>query len=177
MEMHEPNVYPIILGGVLRGFWSPFLDLSAQSACLLTMHDWTSIWFRRDGMNSPSLCTKLSWSHDVLGSHNEEPCAMICILNGKIWLQDQICYGFDKPWPFFPFYWNSFQISFKGHTCVTLVNFELYFSMKPFGSKNRSVPAVTYLCDSGHLWNTFPNETIWFQEQICARCDNHFQLW
>ena len=26
MEMHDPNVYPTILGGVSRGFWSPFLD-------------------------------------------------------------------------------------------------------------------------------------------------------
>ena len=32
MEMHDPNVYPTILGGVLRGFWSPFLDFGAQSA-------------------------------------------------------------------------------------------------------------------------------------------------
>ena len=32
MEMHEPNVYPTILGGVLRGFWSPFEDLGARSA-------------------------------------------------------------------------------------------------------------------------------------------------
>ena len=32
METHEPNVYPTILGGVSRGFWSPFLDLGAQSA-------------------------------------------------------------------------------------------------------------------------------------------------
>ena len=30
METHEPNVYPTILGGVLQGFWSPFLDLGAQ---------------------------------------------------------------------------------------------------------------------------------------------------
>ena len=27
METHEPNVYPTILGGVSRGFWSPFEDL------------------------------------------------------------------------------------------------------------------------------------------------------
>ena len=27
METHEPNVYPTILEGVSRGFWSPFLDL------------------------------------------------------------------------------------------------------------------------------------------------------
>ena len=27
METHEPRVYPTILGGVLRGFWSPFEDL------------------------------------------------------------------------------------------------------------------------------------------------------
>ena len=32
METHEPNVYPIILGGVSRGFWGPFLDLGARSA-------------------------------------------------------------------------------------------------------------------------------------------------
>ena len=32
METHEPNVYPTILGGVSRGFWSPFLDLGARSA-------------------------------------------------------------------------------------------------------------------------------------------------
>ena len=25
METHDPNVYPTILGAVLRGFWSPFL--------------------------------------------------------------------------------------------------------------------------------------------------------
>ena len=32
MEMHDPNVHPIILGGVKWGFWSLFLDLGAQSA-------------------------------------------------------------------------------------------------------------------------------------------------
>ena len=32
METNEPNVYPTILGGVLRGFWSPFEDLAAGSA-------------------------------------------------------------------------------------------------------------------------------------------------
>ena len=32
METHEPNVYPTILGGVSRGFWSLFLDLGVQSA-------------------------------------------------------------------------------------------------------------------------------------------------
>ena len=32
METHEPNVYPTILGGVSRGFWSPFEDLGARSA-------------------------------------------------------------------------------------------------------------------------------------------------
>ena len=31
IETHEPNVYLTILGGVLRGFWSPFLDLGAHS--------------------------------------------------------------------------------------------------------------------------------------------------
>ena len=32
IETHEPNVYPSILGGVSRGFWSPFLDFGARSA-------------------------------------------------------------------------------------------------------------------------------------------------
>ena len=48
METHEPNVYPTILGGVLRGCWSPFLDLSAQSAIFWHLKTGTfgkSIWF------------------------------------------------------------------------------------------------------------------------------------
>ena len=32
METHDPNVYPTILGGVSRGFWTPFLDRGARSA-------------------------------------------------------------------------------------------------------------------------------------------------
>ena len=32
METPDPKVYPTILGGVLRGFWSPLLDLGAGSA-------------------------------------------------------------------------------------------------------------------------------------------------
>ena len=32
METHEPRVYPTILGGVSRGFWSPFLNWGALSA-------------------------------------------------------------------------------------------------------------------------------------------------
>ena len=32
METHDPNVYSTILGGVSRGFWTPFLDLGARSA-------------------------------------------------------------------------------------------------------------------------------------------------
>ena len=32
METNEPNVYPTILGGVSRGFWSPFKDLGSRSA-------------------------------------------------------------------------------------------------------------------------------------------------
>ena len=35
MEMHDPNVYPTILGGVSRGFWSPFLAVGAQIAIYL----------------------------------------------------------------------------------------------------------------------------------------------
>ena len=31
METHEPDVYRIILGGDLQGFWSPFLGLGARS--------------------------------------------------------------------------------------------------------------------------------------------------
>ena len=32
METHDPNVYPTILGGVSRGFWTLFLDWGAVSA-------------------------------------------------------------------------------------------------------------------------------------------------
>ena len=32
METHEPNVYPTILGGVSRGFWTTFLEWGARSA-------------------------------------------------------------------------------------------------------------------------------------------------
>ena len=32
MEMHDPNVYPTILGGVSRGFWGLLEALSARSA-------------------------------------------------------------------------------------------------------------------------------------------------
>ena len=32
METRDLTVYPTILGGVSRGFWSPFLDRGAQSA-------------------------------------------------------------------------------------------------------------------------------------------------
>ena len=31
METHDPNAYPTILGSVLQGFWTPFLDWGAQS--------------------------------------------------------------------------------------------------------------------------------------------------
>ena len=31
METHDPNVYPTILGGVSRGFWTPFLNRVARS--------------------------------------------------------------------------------------------------------------------------------------------------
>ena len=37
METHEPRVYPTILGGVSRGFWSAFLDLGARSAIFLDL--------------------------------------------------------------------------------------------------------------------------------------------
>ena len=32
LETHDPNVYPTILRGVSRGFWTLFLDVGAQSA-------------------------------------------------------------------------------------------------------------------------------------------------
>ena len=32
METHDPNFYLTILGVVSRGFWTPFLDVGAQSA-------------------------------------------------------------------------------------------------------------------------------------------------
>ena len=31
IETHEPRVYPTILGGVSRGFWSPFKDLALEN--------------------------------------------------------------------------------------------------------------------------------------------------
>ena len=31
METNEPNVYPTILGGVSRGFWSPFEDFGKSA--------------------------------------------------------------------------------------------------------------------------------------------------
>ena len=34
MEVHETNVYPTILGGVLRGFWTPFSDFFLTNRCL-----------------------------------------------------------------------------------------------------------------------------------------------
>ena len=37
IETHEPNVYPTTLGGVSRGFLSPFLDLGARSAIFWTL--------------------------------------------------------------------------------------------------------------------------------------------
>ena len=36
-ETYEPNVYPTILGGVSRGFWTPFLDWGTQSAIFWRM--------------------------------------------------------------------------------------------------------------------------------------------
>ena len=32
METQDPNVYPTILGGVSRDFWTPFLNRGAESA-------------------------------------------------------------------------------------------------------------------------------------------------
>ena len=35
LETHELKGYPTILGGVSRGFWTPFLDWGARSAVYL----------------------------------------------------------------------------------------------------------------------------------------------
>ena len=36
-ETHDPNVYTTILGGVSRGFWTPFLDRGARNAIFLNV--------------------------------------------------------------------------------------------------------------------------------------------
>ena len=41
METHDPNAYPTILGGVSRGFWTPFLDWGARSAVFLARENGT----------------------------------------------------------------------------------------------------------------------------------------
>ena len=51
MEMHDPNVYSTILGGVLRGFWSPFLDWSARSA--IFWHLKTGTFAKTSGFQVP----------------------------------------------------------------------------------------------------------------------------
>ena len=50
METHEPRVYPTILGGVSRGFWSPFEDLGARSAIFwhLKTGTFAKIWLDFD---------------------------------------------------------------------------------------------------------------------------------
>ena len=48
MEMHYPNVYPTILGGVSRGFWSPFEDSGARSAIFLHLKTGTFGTFTMD---------------------------------------------------------------------------------------------------------------------------------
>ena len=47
METNEPNVYSTILGGVSRGFWSPFEDLGAPSA---------TFWHLKTGTFGKSAC-------------------------------------------------------------------------------------------------------------------------
>ena len=54
MEMHDPNVYPTILGGVSRGFWSPFLAVGARSAIFLHLKTGTfaksaQFWVPKNG--------------------------------------------------------------------------------------------------------------------------------
>ena len=52
METHEPNVYPTILGGVSRGFWTPFLALGAQSAIFWRLKTGTFAVFKSQKMAS-----------------------------------------------------------------------------------------------------------------------------
>ena len=67
METNEPNVYPTILGGVSRGFWSPFIDLGARSA---------TFWHLKRGTfaKSDRLCsltTAVHWCAIGSGTHKK----------------------------------------------------------------------------------------------------------
>ena len=80
METNEPNVYPTILGGVSRGFWSPFEDLGARSAIFWhlktgtfgTFGSFVSIFGR-----VPSQFLKITYLWTFLGGHYQ-PLGDIC---------------------------------------------------------------------------------------------------
>ena len=71
MEMHDPNVYPTILRGVSRGFWSPFLDLGALSAIFWHLKTGT---FARDATASKNYilltCGNILISYRLYSSGN-----------------------------------------------------------------------------------------------------------
>ena len=79
METHDPNVYPTILGGVSRGFWTPFLNRGARSAIFwpvktgtfgrVSSHFWKiayfrSFWSRFSPKKGPKL--KSGCAHSIL---------------------------------------------------------------------------------------------------------------
>ena len=73
METNEPNVYPTILGGVSRGFWSPFLDVGAPSATFWHLKTGTfgTIWTCLSSNNSLTLLLYswwYIWSTPILSS-------------------------------------------------------------------------------------------------------------
>ena len=68
METHDPNVYPTILGGVSRGFWTPFLDRGARSA--IFWHVKTGTFF--SGHPRPPSCIKNSFPF-LLHPHSPHP--------------------------------------------------------------------------------------------------------
>ena len=65
METLDPNVYPTILGGVSRGFWTPFLDRGAQSAIF---------WHVKTGTFGVFTCQKMALRvfRDTLGDRGDQ---------------------------------------------------------------------------------------------------------
>ena len=57
METHEPRLYSTILGGVSRGFWSPFEDLGARRAIFWHLKTGTfgNVLFEFDNFHNSNL--------------------------------------------------------------------------------------------------------------------------
>ena len=70
METHDPNVYPTILGGVSRGFWTPFLDRGARSAIFWHMQ----CFHKRNLAMRTSKSKALQWERKDLLSRMRPKC-------------------------------------------------------------------------------------------------------